>query len=166
MTKNKIVNKCINCPHVLENIEDFGDGTGCAWYECRKTGSMMQEENECPLEMSAKEAINLLKSKLDGKTDTSWEWTEAIRQATEAIKETEWVPISIKPDPEDDEKVHIEGRLPDEGQEVLLSTIYGTLAIDTFYIEEEGSYFMEHDWDEITAWRPLPKPYKAESEEK
>lgn len=156
---------CINCPHVIVNIEEYDDGTFCNWYECDKTGSVIQEENECPLEMSAQEAINLLKSKLDGKTDTSWEWTEAIRQAIEAIEETEWVPISVKTDPEDDEKVQIEGRLPEEGQEVLLSTIYGNIAIDIFCSwDGEGCYFDDHDWDEITAWRPLPKPYAGGEE--
>ena len=160
---------CINCPHVIVNIEEYDDGTFCTWYECDKTGSVIQEENKCPLEMSAQEAINLLKSKLDGKTDTSWEWTEAIRQAIEAIKETEWVPIEIQTTPEEDGQEHspkLTCRLPEDGEEVLVSTIYRKgVSVDTFINDgEEGCYFENYDWDEIIAWRHLPKPYAGGEE--
>lgn len=36
--------------------------------------------------MTIEEAIKILKSKLDGSVDTSWEWTEAVRMAIEALK--------------------------------------------------------------------------------
>lgn len=35
--------------------------------------------------MTREEAIKILKSKLDGSVDTSWEWTEAVRMAIEAL---------------------------------------------------------------------------------
>ena len=37
--------------------------------------------------MTNKEAIDILKSKMDGNTDTSYEWSEAVRMAIEALKE-------------------------------------------------------------------------------
>lgn len=35
--------------------------------------------------MKREEAINILKSKMDGSVDTSYEWTEAIRMAIKAL---------------------------------------------------------------------------------
>lgn len=36
--------------------------------------------------MTNKEAIEMLKSKMDGQTDTSWEWTETVRLAINALE--------------------------------------------------------------------------------
>ena len=36
--------------------------------------------------MTIEEAIKILKSKLDGSVDTSWEWTESVRMAIEALE--------------------------------------------------------------------------------
>lgn len=37
--------------------------------------------------MTNEEAIKILTSKLDGSVDTSWEWTEAVRMAIQALKD-------------------------------------------------------------------------------
>lgn len=37
--------------------------------------------------MTREEAIKMLKSKLDGKTDTSYEWVEAVGMAIKALKD-------------------------------------------------------------------------------
>lgn len=37
--------------------------------------------------LSHDEAIKILKSKMDGHTDTSWEWTETVRMAINALEE-------------------------------------------------------------------------------
>lgn len=37
--------------------------------------------------MTKEEAIKILKSKVDGSVDTSYEWAEAVRMAIEALKE-------------------------------------------------------------------------------
>ena len=36
--------------------------------------------------MTTEEAIKMLKSKLDGHTDTSWEWAETVRMAIGALE--------------------------------------------------------------------------------
>ena len=36
--------------------------------------------------MTNEEAIKMLKSKLDGHTDTSWEWTETVRMSINALE--------------------------------------------------------------------------------
>jgi hypothetical protein len=60
----------------------------------------------------------------------------------------EWIPVSE--------------RLPEEGTHILVS-VRGEpdfVATDDYY-----SYGFD-DWkDDVTAWQPLPEPYKAESEE-
>ena len=54
--------------------------------------------------MNEAEAIDILKSKLDGHTDTSWKWAEAVRLAIKALKAqgyTEWLEeklIETEPD--------------------------------------------------------------------
>lgn len=48
--KEKTMNFCDpNCKHCVENIEEFGNGMGCAWYECRKTGKMIDNMDKCPI---------------------------------------------------------------------------------------------------------------------
>lgn len=48
MSKDKLPETCIDCPHVIENIEEFEDG-GCAWYECALTGQMIKDMDDCPI---------------------------------------------------------------------------------------------------------------------
>ena len=44
--------------------------------------------------MTREEAIKILKSKMDGNTDTSYEWCECVRIAIKALEQTEWIPVS------------------------------------------------------------------------
>jgi hypothetical protein len=37
-------------------------------------------------EFTKDDAINMLKSKMDGHTDTSWEWAETVRMAIVALE--------------------------------------------------------------------------------
>lgn len=43
--------------------------------------------------MTNEECIKMLKSKLDGNTDTSYEWCECVRLAIKAL-EQRWIPVS------------------------------------------------------------------------
>ena len=54
--------------------------------------------------------------------------------------------------------------LPEDGQEVLVSTMCG-VSIDTFVIDE-GCWFENHpDRGEVFAWMPLPETYKVGGDE-
>ena len=56
------------------------------------------------------------------------------------------------------DEAFIYGNLPDDGQEVFVSTRYGRVYIDTF-LQDDGCYFEENgDMDGIVAWMPLPEP--------
>ena len=53
--------------------------------------------------------------------------------------------------------------LPEDGQNVLISTKYGTIHLVTF--ENDGVYcgFEDYDANEVLAWCPLPELYKGGS---
>lgn len=63
----------------------------------------------------------------------------------------------------DDEAIIYTCPLPDDGQEVLTASIYGTIRLDTFEDDPDyGCGFEENgDMDGIIAWMPLPKPPKG-----
>lgn len=50
--------------------------------------------------------------------------------------------------------------LPEDGQEVLITSKYGSVDKTTFYTDC-GYYFENYeDYDEVIAWQPLPEPFK------
>lgn len=62
----------------------------------------------------------------------------------------------------EDEDAFIYSDLPDDGEEVLVSSQYGLVYVDTF-CQDEGCYFEENgDMDGIVAWMEKPKPYRGD----
>ena len=52
-------------------------------------------------------------------------------------------------------------KIPEDGQEVLVTTTFGEVQIDTWYNDGESCYFENYcDDDDVIAWRPLPESYK------
>ena len=90
----------------------------------------------------------------------------------ENYREICWIPIKVrKPTKEDIEAYSrdfdeiewvYDCRLPDDGEEVLITTGYGNIVITTFYRDDEyGCYFDSYeDADDVKAWAHLPEPYK------
>ena len=82
-----------------------------------------------------------------------------------------WIPIKTRPMTEEEKEYYseylFEGNgliyecpLPEDGQEVLITSKYGRVDKTTFYADC-GNYFENYeDYDEAIAWQPLPKPYK------
>lgn len=82
-----------------------------------------------------------------------------------------WIPIKTRPMTEEEKEYYseylFEGNgliyecpLPDDGQEVLTTSKYGSVDKTTFYTDC-GNYFENYeDYDEVIAWQPLPQPYK------
>lgn len=85
-----------------------------------------------------------------------------------------WIPVTYRElDEENERQLYPNAdyiyncNLPDDGQEVLITTKYRQVVMTTFYNDgDDGCYFeCYEDWDDVLAWMPLPKPYKVESEE-
>ena len=69
-------------------------------------------------------------------------------------------------DVDDDEAIIYVSPLPDDGQEVLVCNRYGDIRIDKFVNDPDyGCAFEENgEMDGITAWMPLPEPYKEKDD--
>lgn len=93
-----------------------------------------------------------------------------------AEKESGWNPIKMRPGtdeeyeefslygdcPREDFRV-FECHLPNDGQEVLVTTQWGTVCIDTWHRDVDCCYFENNsDDDDVIAWMPLPEGYKKE----
>ncbi len=86
-------------------------------------------------------------------------------------KENGWTPvkyhqISEKERAEEsisnDIQYMLDCKMPDDGQEILVTNGETTWQ-DTSFIDCDGYYLdSNYDWIEITAWQPLPKPYKED----
>lgn len=86
-------------------------------------------------------------------------------------KENGWIPvkyhqISEKERAEEfiskDIQYMLDCKMPDDGQEILVTNGETTWQ-DTSFIDCDGYYLdSNYDWIDITAWRPLPEPYKED----
>ena len=86
-------------------------------------------------------------------------------------KENGWIPvkyhqISEKERAEESISKNIQYmldcKMPDDGQEILVTNGETTWQ-DTSFIDCDGYYLdSNYDWIDITAWRPLPEPYKED----
>lgn len=100
------------------------------------------------------------------------EMLEQLRSGLEQDeKENGWIPvkyhqISEKERAEEsisnDIQYMLDCKMPDDGQEILV-TDGETTWQDTSFIDCDGYYLdSNYDWIEITAWRPLPEPFKED----
>ena len=103
---------------------------------------------------------------------------KAQKVAIEAL-EQRWIPIKTRPMTEeekehfseyadsrcDDNYTMLDCPLPDDGQEVIVSS-NGYVGTDIFCRDSaDGCYFEGYDIDDVDAWMSLPQPY-TESEDK
>lgn len=92
---------------------------------------------------------------------------------------SEWIPIKYRPMTEEEKKYYEEYTdcditemfdcsMPEDGQEILVSTKYGTVSADICCNDDVYGCGLENygDWEDVLAWMPMPEPYKAESENK
>lgn len=101
----------------------------------------------------------------------------AVKEVTVAEKtlDNQWIPITFRG--ADDEEYALYEKeygdipreecnvyncqLPDDGQEVLITTSWGSVCEDIFHAEPDGYFFEDHyDPDEVIAWMPKPGAYK------
>lgn len=84
-----------------------------------------------------------------------------------------WIPfIMRKPDPDEledhpDWTYVLDGQLPDEGQRILVNCVFRgheAVQLDEFYTDADGCY-LDSGYEigtEVSAWMPLPEPYKID----
>ena len=104
---------------------------------------------------------------------TARDFLEMIEQLQEDLeqdeKENAWIPVKYhqileKERAEEsiskDIQYMLDCKMPDDGQEILVTNGETTWQ-DTSFIDCNGYYLdSNYDWIDITAWRPLPEPYK------
>lgn len=79
-----------------------------------------------------------------------------------------WIPIKFRPMteeeqesmPEADTVMIFDCPLPDDGEDVLVTTKYDGVRLDTFERDGNLCYFENCDTDEVRAWMRLPEPYE------
>lgn len=103
---------------------------------------------------------------------------EHVMELVEALSSSEnpnkWIPITSRPMTEEEKEhytIHpdyldecriFNCKLPDDGQEVLIS-VYGGVEVDTFVKDgNDGCYFEGRDIYDVDAWMPLPQKYQPE----
>lgn len=103
---------------------------------------------------------------------------EALYAARKALEqEPRWIPVKTRKLTDAEEQDMLENSaysfnymfdclLPEDGEEVLITTSTGEVTTTTFYDEGlDGCYFEFYEDDgDVIAWMPKPKSYKAESE--
>ena len=95
---------------------------------------------------------------------------------SEEIPEDVWIPIEQRPGtdeeyeafskfgtcPRSEFKVYT-NEMPEDGQDVLITTKWGTVCEDVYHDDVYASYFEDHDDpDDVIAWMPKPKGYVPE----
>ena len=88
----------------------------------------------------------------------------------------DWIPIEHRPGTEEEYaefskfgscprsefKVYT-NEMPEDGQDVLITTKWGTVCEDIYHDDVDASYFEGHDDpDDVIAWMPKPKGYVPE----
>ena len=78
----------------------------------------------------------------------------------------EWIPIKIRKLTEEEKEEYPDSTfmydcpLPEDGEEVYITTFSGNTTLDTFY-RDDGCYFENYcDAEDVIAWMPKPEPYK------
>lgn len=108
------------------------------------------------------------------------DFNEILRLAEKAL-DSQWIPITFRQaDDEEYEKTRevydsywadlpreeckvYDCRMPDDGQEVLITTSWGAVCEDTYHADDILAGFEDHDDpDDVIAWMPKPKAYKKE----
>ena len=86
-------------------------------------------------------------------------------------KENGWIPVKyhqisekerVEESISNDIQYMLDCKMPDDGQEILVTNGETTWQ-DTSFIDCDGYYLdSNYDWFDLTAWRPLPEPYKED----
>lgn len=98
------------------------------------------------------------------------DFNELLRLAEKAL-DSQWIPIKTRELTEEEKEEYpdctfmYDCKLPEDGEEVLVTTWLGDTALDTF-CRDDGCYFENYcDEGDVIAWMPKPESYKKEGTE-
>lgn len=87
------------------------------------------------------------------------------------IEYSPWIPVKFRPLTNEEQKEYpdycymADCLMPDDGEEILVSTKYGIVEKDECRFDDGFYLDSGYDWQtDIVAWMPLPQLCKAESE--
>ena len=96
------------------------------------------------------------------------ELCEAYEMAIKALENSSWIPIKTRELTAEEKEEYPDITfmwdcpLPDDVQDVLITTRWGDVQLCTFCVDDKGLYFDDMDFDDVLAWMPLPEPYTKE----
>lgn len=115
--------------------------------------------------MTTEEALKILDT-----IPTISEQVDALEMAIKALENSSWVPITYREMTQEEkneftveETKILNCPLPDDGEEVLITTEFRNVYMDVFHNENGDCYFEYYEIEDVRAWMPLPEPYKAET---
>lgn len=102
--------------------------------------------------MTNKEAIQMLstRDKYGVPCGYTSGYQEALDMAIDALNQTAWIPAGE--------------RLPDADEPVLVSLIYQDKKFVSIDWVSDAGVWQEYRRSSVTAWMPLPEPYKGDGE--
>lgn len=102
----------------------------------------------------------------------------ALDHAIKALEAQGWIPVKTRKlsaeevkevnekydvDLDGDEAWCICSPLPEDAQEVLITTKYGDVVLTEFCVDDDGCWFDGYETrGDVLAWMPLPEPYTKE----
>ena len=98
--------------------------------------------------------------------------TDRLKHLPSAQPEQQWIPIKWHDCTDEDREKYglssdivavFDCEMPDDNQQILVTTTHGYVNQDVCYIDDGFSLDSGWDWiDDILAWMPLPEPWKGE----
>lgn len=159
------------------------------WWNCRDIDKLVnelppvtpQEPNTWSLDDAREDFIHDVYKELDflPTNEEANRIIDSFDMVTKGIKqEPRWIPVKTRKltDAEEQDMLENSGYyfnymfdclLPEDGEEVLITTSTGEATTTTFFDEGlNGCYFEFYEDDgDVIAWMPLPEPYSTESED-
>ena len=96
---------------------------------------------------------------------------QMVELAIKALENSSWIPVKTRELTAEEKEEYpdyafmYDCKLPDDGEEVLVTTWGDNVALDTF-CRDDGCYFENYcDEEDVIAWMPKPEPYKKEGKE-
>lgn len=96
-------------------------------------------------------------------------YLETLQELVDKAESFEWIPFEMKDGfilcQIKTEDGFLNGQIPNVGEKILVTD--GKRVWEDTWIEYDDGYALDsnYDLDEVTAWMPLPKPYKEKENE-